>query len=77
MHARLRLALFVAGLLAITAVAGVLLFAVGAKTVPSEGFAGATRPPNMPRVDFGVRDERGLMLRLADMRRAPVVGSFL
>jgi protein SCO1/2 len=77
MHARLRLALFVAGLLAITAVAGVLLFAVGAKTVPSEGFAGATRPPNMPRVDFGVRDERGRMLRLADMRGRPVVVTFL
>ena len=77
MPARLRLALFVTGLLAITAIAGVLLFAVGATTVPATGFAGATRPPDMPRADFGLRDERGRMLRLADMRGTPVVVTFL
>ncbi|MDX6631911.1 MAG: hypothetical protein QOH00_4157, partial [Gaiellales bacterium] len=77
MPARLRLALFVTGLLAITAIAGVLLFAVGEKTVPPAGFAGASRPPDMPRADFGLRDERGRMVRLADMRGQPVVVTFL
>jgi protein SCO1/2 len=76
--ARLRLALFVTGLLAIAAIAGVLLFAVGQKTVPpAAGFAGASRPPDMPRADFGLRDERGRMLRLAQMRGTPVVVTFL
>ena len=78
MPARLRLALFVTGLLAVTAIAGVLLFAVGEKTVPpAMGYAGATRPPDMPREDFGVRDERGRMLRLSAMRGKPVVVTFL
>jgi protein SCO1/2 len=76
--ARLRLALFVTGLLALAAVAGVLLFAVGEKTVPaSASFEGAIRPPGIPATDFGVRDERGRMLRLADMRGKPVVVTFL
>jgi protein SCO1/2 len=78
MPARLRLALFVAGLLAIAAIAGVLLFAVGEKTVPpSSGFAGATRPPDIPPADFGVRDENGRPLRLIDLRGTPVVVTFL
>lgn len=78
MPARLRLALFVTGLLAVAAIAGVLLFAVGERTVPSSGgFAGATRPPDMPPTDFAVRDERGDMLRLSDMRGRPVVVTFL
>jgi protein SCO1/2 len=76
--ARLRLALFVTGLLALAAVAGVLLFAVGEKTVPaSASFAGSTRPPGIAPADFGLRDERGRMLRLADMRGKPVVVTFL
>ena len=78
MHARLRLALFVTGLLALAAIAGVLLFAVGERTVPaSSSFAGAVRPPGIPPTDFGVRDEHGRMLRLADLRGKPVVVTFL
>ena len=78
MPARLRLALFVAGLLALATIAGVLLFAVGERTVPaSGGFAGATRPPGIPPADFGVRDQHGRMLRLADLRGGPVVVTFL
>ena len=77
MPARLRLALFVAGLLALTAIAAVLLFAVGERAVPPPGFAGATRPPGIPRADFGLRDERGDPVRLADMRGKPVVVTFL
>jgi protein SCO1/2 len=77
MPARLRLALFVMGLLALTAIAGVLLFAVGERAVPQRGFAGASRPPNMKPADFAVRDENGRMLRLADLRGSPVVVTFL
>jgi protein SCO1 len=78
MPARLRLALFVTGLLALAAIAGVLLFAVGEKTVSSAaGFVGASRPPDMPPAEFGVRDENGRPLRLADLRGEPVVVTFL
>jgi protein SCO1/2 len=77
MPARLRLALFVAGLLAVTAIAAVLLFAVGERAVPAAGFAGATRPPGIPPAEFGLRDEQGDPVRLADMRGEPVVVTFL
>lgn len=77
MPARLRLALFVTGLIAISAIAGVLLFAAAERTLPTADFAGATRPPGMPPTDFAVRDERGDMLRLSDMRGKPVVVTFL
>jgi len=77
MPARLRLALFVTGLLALTAIAGVLLFAVGERAVPPAGFAGATRPPGIPPADFGLRDERGNPVRLSQMRGRPVVVTFL
>jgi len=77
MHARLRLALFVSGLIALAAIAGVLLFAVGERTVPTAAFAGATRPADMPREDFAVRDQDGKALRLSQMRGKPVVVTFL
>ncbi|HVF79821.1 MAG TPA: SCO family protein [Solirubrobacteraceae bacterium] len=78
MPARLRLALFVTGLIALAAIAGVLLFAIGEKTVPaSSSFAGATRPPDIPPADFGVRDEHGKMLRLGELRGKPVIVTFL
>jgi len=77
MPARLRLALFVTGLLALAAAAGVLLFAVGERTVSAAGFSGAIRPAHMKPADFGVRDENGKPLRLADLRGRPVVVTFL
>ena len=77
MPARLRLALFVAGLLAVTAIAAVLLFAVGQRAVPAAGFAGATRPPGIAPAEFGLRDEQGDPVRLSDMRGKPVVVTFL
>jgi protein SCO1/2 len=78
MPARLRLALFVTGLLAVTAIAGVLLFAVGQKTVASAGFKGSLRPAGIAPADFGgARDERGAPLSLASMRGKPVVVTFL
>ena len=77
MPARLRLALFVTGLLALAAIAGVLLFGVAERTVAPAGFAGATRPPGIPPAEFGVRDEHGRMVRLADLRGRPAVVTFL
>lgn len=77
MPARLRLALFIAGLLAITGFAGVLLFAVGERTTSGEGFAGAVRPPSIPPAQFGLRDEHGRLVRLQDLRGRPAVVTFL
>ena len=78
MPARLRLALFVIGALALAGIAGVLLFAVGAKTVANPGFAGSLRPAGIAPADFdGARDERGAPVRLASMRGKPVVVTFL
>ena len=77
MPARLRLALFVAGTLALAAIAGVLLFAVGDRTTSGAGFSGAVRPPGIRPAEFGLRDERGDVVRLADMSGRPVVVTFL
>ena len=77
MQPRLRLALFLAGLFALTAIAGVLLFAAGEKTVSGDAFAGASRPPAIPPAEFGMRDEQGRDVRLADLRGKPVVVTFL
>jgi protein SCO1/2 len=74
---RLRLALFLTGLFALTAIAGVLLFAAGEKTVSGDAFAGATRPPSIPPADFRLDDEEGRPVRLADLRGKPVVVTFL
>ena len=77
MQPRLRLALFLAGLFALTAVACVLLFATGDKVVRGAGFAGAVRPPDIPPADFGLRDEDGKVVALAALRGKPVVVTFL
>lgn len=77
MQPRLRLALFLAGLFAVTAVAGVLLFAAGDKVVQGAAFEGAVRPPDIPPADFGLRDEHGKIVALADLRGTPVVVTFL
>ncbi|HEV7807357.1 MAG TPA: SCO family protein [Solirubrobacteraceae bacterium] len=77
MQPRVRLALFLAGVFALTAIAGVLLFAVGERTVGSASFEGSLRPPRIPPAEFGLRDERGRLVRLAGMRGEPVVVTFL
>ncbi|MGH2897664.1 MAG: SCO family protein, partial [Solirubrobacteraceae bacterium] len=78
MPARLRVALFVTGLLALTAIAGVLLFAVGERAVPAADFAGAVRPPGIePARSRGLTDQDGRPVRLADLRGRPVVVTFL
>jgi protein SCO1/2 len=77
MPARLCLALFITGVLALTAVAGVLLFAIGDRTTRSAGFAGAVRPAGIPPVEFGLRDETGRIVRLRDLHGRPVVVTFL
>jgi len=76
MPPRLRLALFVTGMLALAAIGGVLLFAVGDRTARGEGFAGAIRPQITP-TDFGLRDENGRMVRLSDLRGRPAVVTFM
>jgi protein SCO1/2 len=75
MQPRLRLALFLAGLFALTAVAAVLLFAGGERV--GAGFEGAVRPPGIPPADFKLRDEHGQAVKLADLRGTPVVVTFL
>ncbi len=77
MQPRLRLALFLAGLFALTAAAAVLLFAAGDKVPRSAAFEGAVRPPGIAPADFGLRDEDGKAVRLAAMRGTPVVVTFL
>src|SRR5436305_3508960 len=77
MPARLRLALFVTAAIALAAVAGVAMFAVGDRTTSSQGFDGAIRPPGIAPTEFGLRDERGKLVRLADLRGRPVVVTFL
>jgi protein SCO1/2 len=77
MQPRVRLALFLAGLFALTAIAGVVLFAAGEETVSKGAFAGASRPPSIPPAEFGLRDEEGQPVRLADLRGKPVVVTFL
>lgn len=75
---RVRLAAFLAGLFALTAIAAVLLFAVGEKTTSGGGFfQGSVRPPRIARADFGLRDENGRIVRLNSMRGRPVVVTFL
>ncbi len=77
MQPRLRLALFLAGLFAVTAVAAVLLFAAGNEVAQGGAFEGAVRPPEIPPADFGLRDENGKVVALADLRGTPVVVTFL
>ena len=77
MQPRLRLALFLAGLFALTAVAAVLLFAAGDEVARGGAFDGAVRPPDIPPADFGLRDEDGKVVRLDDVRGTPVVVTFL
>ena len=73
----MRLALFLTGLFALTAVAAVLLFAAGDRAARSAAFQGARRPPDIPRADFRLRDEEGRPVRLDAMRGRPVVVTFL
>ena len=77
MSPRVRLALFLTGLFALTAGAAVLVFAAGDRAARSGAFQGATRP-EIPTEDFGgLRDEDGRVVRLDAMRGTPVVVTFL
>jgi protein SCO1/2 len=77
MQPRLRLALFLAGLFALTAVAAVALFAAGDRAGRSGVFQGAMRPAGIPPADFRLRDEEGRLVRLDALRGKPVVVTFL
>jgi protein SCO1/2 len=79
MAPRVRLALFVTGILSVAAIAAVLAFAAGnhaASTISTE-FAGSVRPPGIPPTPFRLDDERGKPVRLRAMRGTPVVVTFL
>ena len=54
-----------------------LLFAAGDKVARGAAFEGAVRPPGIPPADFGLRDEDGKVVALADLRGRPVVVTFL
>ena len=77
MSPRLRLALFLTGMFALTAAAAVLLFAVGDRAARGSAFQGALRPPDIPPLDFGLRDEQGRRVSLDGMRGKPVIVTFL
>ncbi len=77
MPARLRLTLFLAAVLALAAIAGVLLFAAADRAGRSDAFSGSLRPPSIPPAEFGLRDEDGTMVRLSDLRGRPAIVTFL
>lgn len=77
MAPRVRLALFLSGLFALTAVACVLMFGIGDRTAQGAGFDGALRPPHTPPTQFGLRDENGKMVTLAQLRGRPAIVTFL
>jgi len=77
MQPRLLLALTLAGVLSLTAIAGVLLFAVGDRAVRATAFSGAVRPPDIPPARFDLPDQRGRTVRLSQLRGTPVVVTFL
>src|SRR3954462_13956097 len=77
MPARVRIALFVTAVLALSAAALVTLLARpdgGAGSAP--GFAGAVRPA-IPPQDFSLRDEDGRTVSLRDYRGRVVVLTFM
>jgi protein SCO1/2 len=76
MPARIRMALFVTGLLVLTAALGVAVFArTGARSAPV-AFAGALRP-DIPPQDFRLRDQDGRLVSLRQFRGRVVVLTFL
>ncbi|MDQ3850255.1 MAG: SCO family protein [Actinomycetota bacterium] len=76
MSPRLRLAFLVTAILALGAIAGVLAFALGDRAAGTVNFEGALRPPGIPPVPFGLRDQNGRPVRLADLRGRPAVVTF-
>ncbi|MEJ7797874.1 MAG: SCO family protein [Solirubrobacteraceae bacterium] len=77
MSPRLRLALFLTGMFALTAAASVALFAVGDRAARGSAFQGALRPPDIAPAEFGLRDEQGRSVSLDGMRGKPVIVTFL
>jgi protein SCO1 len=76
MPARIRMALFVTGVLVLSAALGVALFArTGARSAPV-AFAGALRP-DVPPQDFSLRDQDGRLVSLRQFRGRVVVLTFL
>lgn len=80
MPARVRLTLVLAGALSLLTIAAVLAFgrdggSVADATTPT-GLKGGIRPATIPPIDFGLDDERGRPVRLADLRGKPAIVTF-
>ena len=79
--ARLRLVLVALVLSAMAAVAGVFIADArdgeAVATAPSTGFEGTRRPPGMRTPDLGLPDQDGRIVRMRDLRGAPVVVTFV
>jgi protein SCO1/2 len=76
MPARIRLALFVTALLALTAALGVALFDRPSAGGPSVAFAGALRP-EIPPQDFHLHDQDGRPVSLRQFRGRVVILTFM
>jgi protein SCO1/2 len=80
LHPRVRLALMAVSTIALLAIAGFVIFSdprSGATTpAVTGGFAGSIRP-QAPPADFTLTDQDGERVRVADLRGAPVVVTFM
>jgi protein SCO1 len=76
MPARIRLALFVTAVLALTAALGVALFDRPGASGTSVAFAGALRP-NIPPKDFHLHDQDGRPVSLRQFRGRVVILTFM
>jgi protein SCO1/2 len=80
LHPRLRLALTVLIACCAAAILAVVVAAQGRDSKPlviQHGFAGALRPPQIPPMDFSLRDQDGKVASLRAYRGQPVILTFL
>jgi protein SCO1/2 len=80
-HPRLRLALTVVIACCAAAILAVVVAAQGndggKPVIVQHGFAGALRPPQVPPMDFALRDQDGRLASLRAYRGRPVILTFL
>jgi protein SCO1/2 len=80
-HPRLRLALTVVIACCAAAILAVVVAAQGSDggkpVIVQHGFAGALRPPQVPPMDFALRDQDGHLASLRAYRGRPVILTFL
>lgn len=75
-HARVRLALMVAGTIALVAIAAVVAFSSGEEAARGADLRGAVRPETIRPIDFGLNDQDGKPVTLASMKGKPIVVTF-